>query len=357
MKIILKLFFTFLLMIKFASAVINPNVGVVEGFYWTQDDTINGQYGEYSFTQRKQLIQTIAAYNLGVYWYVPQTINTMALWSATQLSEWTTVASLGQSLGVKVVVGIRPGWLETAAFPTILARLQQIHSTGVAYYTLNFDDAEGVATTAQQNLEVQLVSYLQTNLPSTFSLYGMIPYAYYQDMFSSKTIWQTKLAPIDAVSSAIPFIFTGKVITPSTFSSSQFPTLSSSRNMKFFDNWIASDANRISWGMIDGRVNANIFTSSYGYILNLAFPLERVIHHLYCAGQLASGGSSCSISTASQEWANWLNTNGFLHGKSVSTVKSSLQAAINADTYFETMADFEAAYPNLAGIFTTLPTI
>ncbi|KAM9998358.1 hypothetical protein ACTFIY_007997 [Dictyostelium cf. discoideum] len=344
------------LFIKGSQAVINPAVGVVEGYYWTQADAVNGQYGSYSFSDRQKLIQMMAANNLGVYWFSPQTVDVNALWNTQELNEWTTIVALGASLNVKIVYGIRPGWLDTAVFPTILARLQQIASSGIIYYTVNFDDAEGVDTTSQQQKEVQLINYLQTNLPS-MTLYSVLPFAYYQDMFTSRTKWQNALATINGVSSTIPFVFTGKEIAPYTMQTSQFPTLSPSRPYKFFDNWIAGDTkDRISWGMIDGRVDSVIFTSQYGYFLNLAFPLERVPHHIYCLGLLATGSTTCSVSASATYWANYLNSNGFIHnGKTVSQVATSLTNAINQDNYYDTIADMEAAFPNLATIFSTPP--
>ncbi|KAN0029321.1 hypothetical protein ACTFIV_011210 [Dictyostelium citrinum] len=353
---LLFILFVVLFVIKGSRAVINPAVGVVEGYYWTQADAVNGQYGSYSFSDRQKLIQMMADNNLGVYWYSPQTVDVNALWNTQQLNEWTTISALGNSLNVKIVFGIRPGWLDTAVFPTILARLQQIASSGITYYTINFDDAEGVDTTSQQQKEVQLINYLQTNLPS-MTLYSVLPFAYYQDMFTSKTKWQTALATINQVSSTIPFVFTGKEIAPSTMQTSQFPTLSPSRPYKFFDNWIAGDTkDRISWGMIDGRVDSVIFTSQYGYFLNLAFPLERVPHHIYCLGLLATGSTSCSVSASANYWANYLNSNGFIHnGKTVSQVATSLTNAINQDNYYDSIADLEAAFPNLSTIFSTPP--
>ncbi|KAN0031185.1 hypothetical protein ACTA71_010266 [Dictyostelium dimigraforme] len=346
----------FVLFVKSSQAVINQAVGVVEGYYWTQADAVNGQYGSYSFSDRQKLIQMMANNNLGVYWFSPQTVDVNALWNSTLLNEWTTIATLGASLNVKIVYGIRPGWLDTAVFPTILARLQQISSAGIAYYTVNFDDAEGVDTTAQQQKEVQLINYLQTNLPS-MTLYSVLPFAYYQDMYSTKAKWQNALSTINQVSSTIPFVFTGKEIAPSTMQTSQFPTLSPSRPYKFFDNWIAGDTkDRISWGMIDGRVDSVIFTSQYGYFLNLAFPLERVPHHIYCLGLLATGSTTCSVSASATYWANYLNSNGFIHnGKTVSQVTTALTNAINQDNYYNTIAEMEAAFPALATIFSTAP--
>eukprot|EP01132_Coremiostelium_polycephalum_P003177 gene3177-3976_t len=341
---------------------LNYNAGVVEGYYWTQSEPVNGQWGSYSFTQRKQLIQLLASNNLGFYWYAPQSINTMTLWDSTQLSQWNQTAQLANSLGVKVIYGLRPGWLSTD-FSSILTRLLQIQSSGITLYSLNFDDAEGVATSQQQQREVQLVTYLKTNAPG-MTLWGLTPYAYYQDMFSTKSQWNTALQTINGVSSTIPFIFTGKEITPSTMTTSQFPNLCSTRSCLWWDNWIAEDTNtRIPWGMVSGwaggRIASNLFNSPYGYVLNLMFPLERAVHHIYCAGVLSSGTTtSCNVADVSQYWSNWLSSNGFLHGsQTVSSVASTLENAINDDIFFNSIADLEAHFPGLAQIFSTPPSI
>ncbi|EGG23179.1 hyaluronidase [Cavenderia fasciculata] len=342
-------------MLELINGQINPYVGVVEGFYWPTGDAVNGQSGSYSATQRNQLIQLLASNGLGVYWYAAQPpVDTMALWSAAELAQWTKTQSFATQVGVKLVYGLRPGWLGTD-YSAIVTRLTQIQSAGIRFYSLNFDDAEGVQTSQQQTREVQLVSYLNTTLPN-MKLWGLTPSYYYQE--TTRTAWNTNLQTIDGIASTVPMIFTGETITPSTFSSAQFPTLSSGRSKVFWDNWIAVDTSaRIPWGMISGRTQNNIFTSPYGYILNLAYPLERVVHHIYCLGKLsAAAGSSptlpsCSVPQAAAYWASWLSYNGFLHSstQTVATVTSGLSTAISADAYYTNIAQFESANPSLSG--------
>ncbi|EGG23180.1 hypothetical protein DFA_05312 [Cavenderia fasciculata] len=225
---------------------------------------------------------------------------------------------------------------------------------------LNFDDAEGVTTTEQQTLEKNMVASLASAYPST-SLWGLTPAYYYQE--TTRANWNKSLETIDAVSSTIPFVFTGEKITESTFSPAKFPNLKSNRPLVVWDNWIAEDTStRLAWGMIDQRISNNMFTAPYGYILNLGYPLERVIHHIYCLGVISKVSSnnqpmpSCNVTQSAAYWSQWLSDNGFLHNnQTVVSVTTGLAQAINNDQFFDTIALFEQANPSVAGIFSLPP--
>ncbi|KYQ90233.1 hyaluronidase [Tieghemostelium lacteum] len=348
-----------------SEGTINTVSGVVEGFYWDQANTVNGQYGSYSFSQRQQLIQILADNGLGVYWYIPQLVNTITLLSSTELQQWQASATLGNSLGVKVIYGIRPGYLENQSsnFTTILNKVKQLDSVGIKYYSLGFDDATGVATSAQQTREVALVNYLEQQLSSggyNITLWGLTPWCYYQQSVGNMSQWQTALEIIDGINSTIPFIVTGNEITPSSMTTAQFPTLNSGRSFVFWDNWIAVDTStKIPWGLIDGRVQSSIFSS--GYVLNLCFPLERAIHQIKCEGLIVANLNSnfCNVTTVSNYWSNFLNSNGFIHytNQTVSSVAKNLSTAIVNDDSFTSIAQLEAAYPGILGIFSLPPTL
>ncbi|EFA84468.1 hyaluronidase [Heterostelium album PN500] len=194
------------------------------------------------------------------------------------------------------------------------------------------------------------------------TLWGFTPAYYYME--TTRSTWNQNLQTIDGIASTIPMIFTGESITESTFDSSKFPNLQSNRPLVVWDNWIAEDTNtRIPWGMIDQRIANNMFASPYGYILNLCYPLERVIHHIYCLGKIAKVSSvaqpqpKCDVTQTGSYWSTWLNQNGFLHNnQNVNTVATGLTAAINDDQFYESIAQFEAANPTLQGIFSTPPT-
>lgn len=344
---------------------LNPNVGVVEGFYWPQSSQVFGQYGSYSLFQRLQLLQLLSSGGIATYWYAPQSVSTITPWDSTETQNWQQVATTSTSLGVQVVYGLRPGYLDDESITNTTDKVQELYNAGIRSYSLNFDDAEGGDEPAQEQLQTSLAANLTRDFPAMVPYY-FTPGNYYQAHDASNTTltqWSTSLSYLDSgLSKSIAFVTTGPVITPSTMNPSQFPTLPSGRRKVFWDNWIAEDVStRIPWGLIDGRVNASILspspTSPYGYVLNLAYPLERIIHQLTCLSALANGTQTCVPAVMAEAWAAWLSANGFSHGISVDTIAANLTTAIEQDQYYASIADFETAFPDLTGVFSTPPTI
>lgn len=331
--------------------------GVIEGFYWSQSLSVNGQFGSYSLSQRLQLLQLLKQNNVSFYVFAPQ--EPVASWNQTQASGWAQTAQLANSLGVKAVYGLRPGYIDNSSYAAATLKLQEMQTAGLSSYSLHFDDAAGAGTAAQQSAQVNLAASLQTGFPS-MELFLFVPSGYRADLFASRSAWETDLITVDdGIDDSVPMAFTGLVTTPNSMDDSQFPALSSGRRRVFFDNWIAVDTNtRLPWGLIRNRA-ANLFTQpSNGYVLNLAYPLERVIHQLICLGQLVNGNGACNSTLAAQGWASWLNDNGFVHpSQSATSVMAALKAQIEADNAYGSIAALEAAYPALAGTFSTSPTV
>jgi len=342
------------LVIAMSNAALNMKTGLIEGYYWTQADSVNGQYGSYSHAQRLKLVSLMASNGIGVYWYVPQTVDLMATWTQTQLTQFTEVATLANSLGVRFVFGLRPHYIASNNFSAVKTRLEQIKSAGISYYSLNFDDAEG--DSAQQGLQASMATYLMNNVPG-MTLAFFTPNAYHMDEYPNRAAWEAALVTVDSgISASVPFVFTGEEITPSYMTTAQYPSLSSNRPKVFWSNWIAMDTStRIPWGMVAGTAQQAIFNT--GFYLNLNFPLERAIHHISCLGALSTGSTTCNINTISTTWSTWLKNNGFFHnGQTIASVATSLYNAIDNDDYYASISALETAYPPLQGIFSQPPT-
>jgi hypothetical protein len=237
--------------------------------------------------------------------------------------------------------------------------LNELYSVGITSYSLSFDDAAGADTQPQQTAQVALVGRLQTDFPQ-MKLFTFVPSAYHGDLYSDKSAWEAALATLDTMNASVPMTFTGLSITPSSMSPSQLPSLGSGRRTLFWDNWIAVDSSsRIPWGLIRNRDSALWTSSSYGYILNLAFPLERVIHQLNCLKQLISDQApTCNASIAAAAWQDWLSSHGFVHsGRNPSEIKLALQTAIEQDRAFASIAELETSFPALSTIFSTPPIV
>lgn len=288
----------------FSCAQKDQVVGVVEGYYWSESDQVNGQWGCYSFQQRQELLTLLANYGIGFYWFVPQLVDLMQIWSNDELNSWKAISEQAKDLGIQVIYGIRPTYLLNNNESLYLPKLQQVQSVGIAYYSLNFDDVPGIVNSQEEDGLVSLAANLQQSLPDMI-LSIFVPSAYSESMFNSSQQWIGNLTIVDQINSSISMAFTGHHIDPTYMSPDQFPTLNSNRRKIFWDNWIAVDTNtRIPWGLIQ-NANASLFSPqlNYGYVLNLAFPLERVIHQINCLGQLISGQTQCSIDLAASVWA------------------------------------------------------
>lgn len=346
---------------------LKQNVGVVEGFYWTPSDAVNGQSGFFTFEQRLELFDVMAEGGLGVYYYAPQQVDSLGLWDANSVTKWTETATKASNLGISLVYGLRPGWL-SGTWTEIHDKVQQLLDVGIHAYALNFDDAEGASSDEQKNRQVALASYLDQTFP-TMNLRIFLPSEYWQTHdgpSTTKSQWAASLSIVDSgLDSSVAMGLTGHDITPSSMSTSDFPPLSSSRPKWFWDNWAAEDTStKLPWGRISSssnpRIDTTLFTApSYGYVLNLAFPVERTVHQVYCLAQLIDPSitNPCTTSYLGTRWATWLSDHGFAHQHSTSSLANTLAQVIEDDPYTMTsISQLESTYPGLSGVFSTPPT-
>jgi hypothetical protein len=341
----------------------NHVTGVVEGFYWPMSDAVFGQYGAFSFEQRVALLNLLAELKLGIYWYAPQSVSTLDAWDGAEAEHWSHVASVSASSGVRVVYGLRPGYLESD-FSEIISKVQELRDAGLKWYSLNFDDASGASSVEQKNRQISLAATLNTTFPD-MTAYVFVPSEYYQSHDGAGTTlpqWAQSLAIADGgLNVSVAFGLTGPSITPSSMDPSKFPDLPSGRRTIFWDNWIAVDTNtRLPWGLVGGsaRIHSDLFTPAYGYVMNLAYPLERNIHQLACLSSLANtGNTSCDAQVVASKWASWLFDHGFAHSHSIDSLSEALTQAILDDPSFTSIEALETAYPGLADVFSTPPDL
>ncbi|CAF1537703.1 unnamed protein product, partial [Rotaria sp. Silwood1] len=228
---------------------ISPDIeinGLIEGFYWSNSNAVQGQANFYSKQQRDNLISLMGE-GLNYYIFCPhETGNdafTMTLWNAQQVIEWSDTIS--KASHVSIVFGLRPRWIENVqtSLKTIQLKLEQLASVGIRYYILCWDDSPGAGTNEQMKLQRDLIQAL-VNQVTNIELIGIIPAYYSLSQISTATNidWGKQLAILNEIPMNIRFFVTGSAINPSSIQTSNIPSLTN-RQFIFFDNWIAVDSN------------------------------------------------------------------------------------------------------------------
>ncbi|CAF5038480.1 unnamed protein product, partial [Rotaria sp. Silwood1] len=137
--------------------------GLIEGFYWSSSNAVQGQADFYSKQQRDNLISVMGE-GLNYYIFCPhETGNdafTMTLWNAQQVIEWSDTIS--KASNVSIIFGLRPRWIEDVqtSLKKIQSKLEQLASVGIRYYILCWDDSSGAGTNAQMELQRDLIKAL-----------------------------------------------------------------------------------------------------------------------------------------------------------------------------------------------------
>ncbi|CAF1473493.1 unnamed protein product [Rotaria sordida] len=307
--------FIYLYFILMAASImsISPDMeinGLIEGFYWSNSNAVQGQASFYSKQQRDNLISLMDE-GLNYYIFCPhETGNdafTMTLWNAQQVIEWSDTIS--KASNVSIVFGLRPQWIENVqtSLKTIQLKLEQLASVGIRYYILCWDDSPGAGTNAQMKLQRDLIQAL-VNQVTNIELIGIIPSYYSLSQISSSTNidWGKQLAILNEIPTNIRFFVTGSAINPSSIQISDIPSLTN-RKFIFFDNWIAVDSNsRVTMTWPPNR-DPNIYHAAEaisGSVLNLAFPPERIIHQIYALKQRINNHyANINADLAAEYWA------------------------------------------------------
>jgi hypothetical protein len=336
-------------------------LGVVEGFYWAPADAVRGQSGQYSHVQRQDLLvfmgsQEAQGRRLNTYLHAPQTTDTMALWDAAELAAWTATSKVARAQGVKLVLALRPGFIKVMATiqQAVDERITQILQAGVADIILAWDDAAGAGTLEQLERQRNLVN--DTVAHGAINVWGVVPPAYYGDADvqvpnNDTASWSNKLAISQRMPIHVRFLLAGQDINPSSFNISSWPSLGA-RELVFWDNDAAVDTSkRLPWGLPSHR--DPLLFSEERYVLNLAFPPERVIHEV-AAILLPEGNATTTASNirvVSEAWSSYLVQCGLVTTSAQAQVRHDLSTAITTDQRFDSIAALVAAYPSFEGVW------
>ncbi|CAF3931843.1 unnamed protein product [Rotaria sp. Silwood1] len=331
--------------------------GVIEGFYWSNSDAVQGQVNSYSKQQRDDLISLMSD-GLNYYFFCPhETENdafTMTLWNAQQVREWSDTISKASK--VSIVFGLRPQWIEDiqTSLQRIQLKLEQLASVGIRYYILCWDDSPGAGTDAQMELQRDLIKTL-VNQVTNIKLIGIIPAYYSRSQISGSTNidWGKQLAILNEIPTNIRFFVTGSAINPSSIQTSDIPSLTN-RQFIFFDYWIAVDSNNrvtMTWPPNRHPGIYHVTEAISGSVLNLAFPPERIIHQIYALKQRINNQyANIGAVLAAHYWANYLITKKFYDFNSFEQLKTNLASLLNDG--LETNDEIIRRYPFLSRIFT-----
>ncbi|CAF2247639.1 unnamed protein product [Rotaria magnacalcarata] len=330
--------------------------GLIEGYYWSNADAVQGQANFYSKQQRDDLISSMSD-GLNYYFFGPhETENdafSMNLWNAQQIRDWSdTVAKASK---VSIVFGLRPRWIENVqiSLQKIQRKLEQLAAIGIQYYILCWDDTPGAGTNAQMELQRDLIQAL-VNQITNIELIGIIP-AYYSRPKTSSSAdidWSKQLAILNEIPTGIRFFVTGSAINPSYIQTFDVPSLPN-RQFIFFDNWIAVDSNtRVTMTWPPNR-HADIYHAAgaiSGSVLNLAYPPERIIHQIYALEQRINNyPNNINADLAAAYWATYLVGKNFYKFNSFEHLKINLTQLINDG--LETNEEIIQRFPFLARIF------
>lgn len=332
--------------------------GMAEGFYWSSENAIHDHSGAFTAHQRGQALELLARDGLDTYFYAPQLVDLVAMFDHRDEVEWRKTFAHASKLRIRLVYGIRPrAMLDSTEAHAVTAKLKQLASLGCTAYALCFDDVAGGSQPEQLKLQVALAASLQQQHPQLEAVF--LPASYY----GSPDAQAEALAPLDAgLDRNVALVLAGTAANPTSVSLADFPKLPSGRRIVFFDNWAAVDTSaRIAWDL--GRrvaLPSELFGSSntWGYLLNPCFPLERIVHQLSRVGQLHTelssappAHSSGAIAPAAQQWASFLTEHGFANRTAEHRVQRALDTAISENRRFDSIAEMEAAYPVLLGVF------
>ena len=331
-----------------------PINGLMEGFYWTTSNAVNGHHGFYTKKQRDQLISVINGI-INYYFYCPQNDEfdsfTMNIWNLQEISDWSDTIS--KASNVCIVMGLRPGLIDAVqiSLQLIQTKLAQLASIGIRYYILCWDDVPGAGTTEQMILQRDLVHAL-IHQTTNMELIGLIP-TYYAQSQVTDTNWTDELSILNQIPNYIRFFVTGSCIVPLSIQISDIPSLPN-RQFIFVDNWTAVDTNsRITMTWPPNR-HPNIYKASEsisGSVLNLTFPPERILHQIYALTQrIYNKYSNINAFQAAEFWAIYLVKNNFYRWSSFEQLKDTLHSLIEHG--YETNSEILHYYPFLQRIFT-----
>jgi hypothetical protein len=311
-----------------------------------------GEWGMYTSAQRDALISTLSA-PLNSYFFVPHddSLDPSYIWSSSERAAWKKTISDAKTLGIKVIMGLRPTYIDDVDDTAAIIRTKittDFIPANVTEYILAWDDTPGAGTSSQMQLQKQLIVKLRAATTGPV-LSGIVPAAYYPgaDVNPSGGTWAQKLAILDGAPKAVRFFVTGNSIVPSSLSPSNIPSLASGRGFVMWDNWIATDSNTAVTMSLPPSRSSSLYTST-GYGLNLAFPPERIIHQMKVLIARASS-TPVVINTVADQWATYLVGKGFVPSTQKANAVTCLKYIIN--NQIEDTGDIISYCPLLSSTF------
>ena len=275
--------------------------GVVEGFYWTADYAIDGQYGEFSTRSRERLLEFMGEKGLNSYLYDPKILRGdryERAYDPSLIGSWKHTTSIAKTNNIRMVWGLAPGrhelWKDNMkGLLQTVERILQNEFSGIA---LLFDDVPGGATETEMREQILLTNTLQKYCIIT----GFCPTTYHGKREELEQSLLAKALPQD-----IPLIFTGKNIWSSHVVAEDIPQY---RSATLWDNWMAADSSdpkRLQ--LAPPKRDAALLSGLHEYLLNLCFPVERVIPMVSAIGQLSKTGK-CDLEIMAKDWAQYLHS-------------------------------------------------
>lgn len=292
--------------------------GLVEGFYWKREHSVEGRYAEFDKDKRKKLLEFMGTKGLNIYVYDPKILrgnNYERAYSPALIGDahyWKETFRIALDNGINFVWGLSPGRHEHWHY-----RITNLYLTtdflldlGAAGISLLFDDVPGAGTESEMEYQAELANILNMKYPG--EIYGLCSGLY----CGTRKRLENGLAILDdTIDPSIDLIFTGREVWPKSIKAEDLPRYESGRKSIVWENWVACDTNdpeRLEFRPPEDR-EPDLFRKINGYWLNPSFPVERVIHMVSAVGEMFKYGGSFPkeeesglIRIMAKDWANFL---------------------------------------------------
>ncbi len=273
--------------------------GIVEGFYWSPDDPVNGRSREFDPDKRMALIRRMGEKGLNAYLYDPKWMrgrrdrpSERALnpeWIGDR-SAWAETFRVARDTGVQFLWGLAPGPSSNhrGGESGLFAVVEQVLDLGADGVALLFDDVPGAETEDEERRQARLAHRLTERFPTALRAFCPASYS------GSRSDLEMALSPLDdGLPAELPLLWTGPAVRPATVHGDDVPRLRH-RGVALWDNWMASDSSdpeQLELRPPLGR-DESLFTRLDGYLLNPAFPVERMVPAVPAVADMLRRGSS-----------------------------------------------------------------
>lgn len=292
--------------------------GLVEGFYWKEEHSVEGQYAEFDANKRKRLLEFMGAKGLNVYVYDPKILrgnNYERAYSPSLIGSppyWTETFKIASDNGIHFVWGIAPGrhehWRHRQT--ELCVTIDLVLNLGAVGFALLFDDVSGAETESEMRYQAELANTLSARYPGR--IHGLCSGFY----CGTRKELEDKLRVLDEnMNPDVDLVFTGREIWPESIKLTDLPQYKSGRKCIVWDNWMASDTNDPDKSRFRPPFERerDLFAKISEYWLNLNFPVERIIHMVSAVGEMFAYGGSFPkdeetelIRRMAKDWANFL---------------------------------------------------